>query len=160
VALTIPAIRVQTALLELGLNPDGSLQVPPHGPHYGDAGWYRYSPTPGSVGPSVIVGHVDSAHGGPSVFFHLADLLPGDEVQVSRADGSVATFTVDAVVRYHKAQFPTASVYSNTDYAALRLITCGGPIDPKTHHYRDNTVVFATMVSASPSPSTPQVVAG
>jgi hypothetical protein len=83
-------------------------------------------------------GHVDSAAQGPSVFFRLGALRPGDHVNVTRADGSVAGFTINAVRRYAKAVFPTSLVYGNTNHAALRLITCGGSFDGSTGHYVDN----------------------
>lgn len=76
-SVTIPSISVESRLLSLGQLPDGSVQVPLPGPDYGVAGWYRYSPTPGSMGPAVIVGHVDSAADGPSVFFRLGSLRSG-----------------------------------------------------------------------------------
>jgi hypothetical protein len=41
---------------------------------------------------------------------------------------------------------PTKLVYGNTDHAALRLITCGGPFD-SAGHYRDNVVVLASLVA-------------
>ena len=144
--LTIPAIHVRSDLLTLGQAPDGTLETPPPGAHYDQAGWYRYSPRPGGVGPAVIVGHIDSKTGGPSVFFRLGELRPGDLVEVARADGSVAVFAVAAVRRFHKADFPTRLVYGNTDHAALRLITCGGPFDRATGHYTDNIVVSASLV--------------
>jgi hypothetical protein len=148
VAINIPAIGVSSRLQSLGQNPDGSMQVPaPGSPRYDQAGWYRYSPTPGALGPAVIVGHLDSVNG-PSVFFRLGNLQPHDTVLVRRADGSVAVFTVDQVRRYPKANLPTQLVYGNTNYAALHLITCGGSIDPATGHYRDNIVVLASLVRA------------
>ncbi len=145
--IRIPAIGVDSALLHLGENPDGTLQVPPldGSPETNMAGWFDGSPTPGQLGPSIILGHVDSAAQGPSVFFRLGALAPGDQVLVNRQDGTTATFTVNAVRRYTKTAFPTSSVYGNTDYAALRLITCGGPFDPATRHYLDNIVVFAHL---------------
>lgn len=149
VRLSIPAIGVSSTLLRLGQNADGTLEVPAPGPHYDQAGWYRYSPTPGAVGPAVIAGHVDSARGGPSVFFRLGKLRPGDTVSVARADGSVAVFAVDDVRRFPKAAFPTALVYGNTDHAALRLITCGGPFDRSSGHYLDNVVVTASLIRAT-----------
>ena len=145
-SIEIPAIRVRSPLLRLDLAADGSLAVPPPGAHYDEAGWYLHSPTPGALGPSVIVGHVDSKRGGPSVFFRLGDLRPGDTVRVSRADGSVAVFAVDDVHRYHKTQFPTRLVYGNTDHAALRLVSCGGPFDRATGEYLDNVIVTASLV--------------
>ncbi|MCU1588815.1 MAG: class sortase [Frankiales bacterium] len=147
--LSIPAIRVSSTLLHLGQAADGSLAVPPPGPHYDQAGWYRYSPTPGALGPAVIVGHIDSKSGGPSVFFRLGELTPGDTIRVSRRDGSVAVFAVDDVRRFHKADFPTQLVYGNTRNAALRLITCGGPFDRTTGHYLDNVVVTASLLRTS-----------
>ncbi len=149
VSLSIPSIKVTSTLLDLGRMADGTIQVPLPGPHYNQAGWYRFSPTPGSLGPAVIVGHVDSAAHGPSVFFRLGALKPHAHVQVTRADGTVAVFGVDAVRRYSKGAFPTGLVYGNTTTAALRLITCGGTFDRRTGHYEDNTVVFATLIQAA-----------
>jgi hypothetical protein len=148
VAIDIAAIDVHSAVGSVGLAPNGAIEVPAPGPAYGVPAWYRFSPTPGARGPAVVVGHLDTAHGGPSVFFRLAELTPGQQVEVRRADGSVAVFEVTAVASYAKHVFPTAAVFGDLDHAGLRLITCGGPIDPATGHYRDNTVVFATLVAA------------
>lgn len=153
-ALSIPAIGVHSRLQSLGQNADRTMEVPAVGPHYDEAGWYRYSPTPGVLGPSILVGHVDSAKGGASVFFRLGELRPHDSVSITRADGSVAIFAVTEVRRYPKAAFPTQRVYGNTDHAALRLLTCGGPFDGATGHFRDNIVVFATLVRGDHSAST------
>jgi Sortase domain len=147
VSIDIPVIDVQSTLQYLGLTAEGALQVPAPGPRYDEAAWYKYSPTPGSRGPSVISGHVDSTQG-PSVFFNLGDLRPGAKVLITRADGSVAVFKVDGVRRYPKDHFPTQLVYGNTDHAALRLITCGGRFDHATGHYLDNIVVFASLVGS------------
>jgi hypothetical protein len=148
VAIDIPAIGVHSTLQYLGLTAQHTLQVPAPGPHYNEAAWYKYSSTPGSLGPAVILGHVDSAAQGPSVFFNLGDLRRGDKVLVTRADGLVAVFRVDGVRRYPKNRFPTQLVYGNTDHAALRLITCGGSFDHATGHYLDNIVVFASLVGS------------
>ena len=143
--ITIPAIDVHSYLLQLGRTTGGALEVPPEGPSYNTAGWYKYSPTPGALGPAVIAGHVDSAADGASIFYRLGGLHRGDTVNVGRADNTVATFTVDDVLRYHKTAFPTQVVYGNTDHAALRLITCGGQFDTATGHYTDNIVVLASL---------------
>jgi sortase (surface protein transpeptidase) len=148
-SLAIPAIHVRAALLHVGQAADGTLAVPPPGPHYDQPAWYRYSPTPGARGPSVIVGHIDSKSGGPSVFFRLGELKRSDPIRVTRDDGSVAVFAVDDVRRFHKADFPSRLVYGNTDHAALRLITCGGPFDRTTGHYVDNIIVTATLLRSA-----------
>ena len=149
VALRIPSIDVRSDLQYLGQTEDGALDTPAPGPLYDTAAWYRYSPTPGSLGPAILYGHVDSAANGPSVFFRLGELERGDRVMVTRADGSIATFQVDSVERYAKDDFPTKIVYSNIDHAGLRILTCGGAFDDATGHYLDNIVVFASLVGSS-----------
>ncbi len=148
VSLSIPALGVTSSLLQLGLNPDGSVAVPDLNDPDSKAGWYKYSPTPGSLGPSIILGHIDSAKYGPGVFYHLGDLKPGDLVDITRGDGTVAVFRIDGVRSYPKDDFPTPTVYGNLDYAGLRLITCGGVFDPDAHSYESNIVAFASLVSS------------
>lgn len=147
--LQIPAIGVSTDLLQLGLNPDHSVQVPPLGRN-SEAGWYKYSPTPGQLGPAVILGHVDSARYGPAVFFRLGALRPGNTLSITRADHTTAVFRVDRVVSYPKDHFPTLEVYGNTGNAALRLITCGGKFDLTTRNYESNIVAYASLISSHP----------
>lgn len=147
--LRIPAIRVDSRVDQVGLNPDRTMEVPAEGsPGYDNAAWFRYSVTPGLQGPSVIIGHVDSAESGPSVFFELGRLRPGDRAEVVRADGATVTFDVIEVAVYPKDAFPTDRVYGPTPGPELRLITCGGTFDRGAGSYRDNTVVFAREVPA------------
>ncbi|MGY2066369.1 class F sortase [Blastococcus sp. SYSU DS0619] len=145
VSVTVPAIEVTSDLLRLDLNDDGTVEVPPLGPD-DQAGWYQRGPAPGAVGPAVILGHVDSAEHGPGVFFDLGALQAGDEVEVARADGTIAVFAVDRVEVHPKDEFPTIEVYGNTDDAQLRLITCGGDFDSAVRSYEDNVIAFATLV--------------
>jgi len=147
-AIDIPAIGVHSEMQQVGLTAEHTMEVPAPGPHYNEAAWYKHSATPGAIGPAVIVGHVDSAAEGPSVFYDLGNLRPGDEVLVTRRDGTVAIFAVEAVGQYPKDDFPTELVYGRTVDAALRLITCGGTFDRAERSYRDNVVVFATLVGS------------
>jgi hypothetical protein len=142
VRVTIPALGVRTRVMELGLEPDGSMEVPPGA---SPAGWFDRSPTPGELGPAVLAGHVDW-DGEPGAFWGLRTLERGDSVLVDRADGSTATFAVDRVAEYAKDEFPTGSVYGDIDTAGLRLITCGGDFDADEESYLDNVVVYATLV--------------
>ena len=146
-SVSIPAIGVESELITLGLNPDGTLAVPQPGPDYDKAAWFDGSPRPGDVGPAVIEGHVDSAANGPSVFYRLGELAAGDRVEVSREDGTVVAFEVYEVRVVPKADFPTLDVYGNTDGPELRLITCGGPFDSTAGSYVDNVVVFAAQTA-------------
>jgi hypothetical protein len=148
VSIEIPAIGVTSKLLHLGLDSDGTIQVPSLNATPGQAAWYKYSATPGQIGVSVIEGHVDT-HTGPGVFFRLGGLRPGDNVDVRLADGTIAVFRITGVRRYLKSKFPAKAIYAATRYAALRLITCGGNFDSATGHYLSSTVVFASLASAS-----------
>jgi len=144
VALEIPSIGVNsTSLVDLGKNPDGSLEVPRD---FAQPGWFSPGPAPGQFGPAVIAGHVDSRKG-PAVFYRLGELRPGAVVRVARADGTTAVFRVDKVERYPKNRFPTVAVYGdNTHRSELRLITCGGQFDSSTGHYVDNVVAYAHLL--------------
>ena len=148
VRIRIPAIGVDSGLMDLGLRPDGSLEVPPEG---FPAGWYTEAPTPGELGPAIIAGHVDW-DGSPGVFFALRDLTPGAEITVARKDGRTALFRVTSVEQFPKGAFPTDAVYADIDHAGLRLITCGGSFDRQARSYSDNIVVFAALVSSAAPP--------
>ena len=152
VRITIPAIGVSSQVKPIGLAPDGTLAVPQPGPDENKAAWFTKSPTPGQPGPAIIEGHVDTTSG-PSVFFELGKIRPGNRVQVTRADGVVAVFTVDAVRDYPKSSFPTDTVYGakNLGQPQLRLITCSD-FDAAIGHHTGNTVVFAHLTSTHRSP--------
>lgn len=144
VRLRIRSIGVDSTLLRLGLTAAGELQVPAS---YSRAGWFTGGPAPGSTGPAVLGGHVDS-HTGPAVFFRLRELRPGSAVSVTRADGRVLRFVVTDVRQYPKDRFPSDAVYGAVPYPALRLITCGGSFNALTGHYRDNVVVSARLAGS------------
>ena len=141
VSLSIPSIGVRTRLIHLGVNRDGTLQVPSS---TAVAGWYTGSPRPGMVGSAIIAGHVDSRTG-PGIFFWLRTLRPGDRIYVGRADGTMAVFTVTRISKFAKEHFPTAAVYGPVPDAELRVITCGGIFDRSLGRYLSNVVVFARL---------------
>jgi sortase (surface protein transpeptidase) len=143
VRIDIPAIGVHAPVGRVGLTPRGTMEVPPL-ERPGETGWYVYGPTPGELGPAVIVGHVDSTRG-PAVFFRLRELRHGDLIHVVRADGTTATFRTTTVEQVHKNGFPSERVYGNLDYAALRLVTCGGTFIRRQGSYVDNVVAFAVL---------------
>jgi sortase (surface protein transpeptidase) len=116
-----------------------------------EAAWYKYSPTPGQLGASVIEGHVDT-YQGPAVFFRLGSLRPGNRVDVRLADGVTAVFRVTGVREYIKSRFPAKTIYGATKRSALILITCGGSFDYTTRQYRSSTVVFLPRRIEAPGP--------
>ncbi|SEF23706.1 LPXTG-site transpeptidase (sortase) family protein [Amycolatopsis pretoriensis] len=142
-ALDVPAIDAKSTLVSLGLNADRTVEVPPVDQPL-QAGWYEYGPTPGEVGPAVILGHIDGDHR-KGIFWRLHELKPGDPVHVDRADGGQLTFEVTKVDQIAKKEFPTEAVYGNTTDPELRLITCGGKYDAANRNYLDNVIVYAKL---------------
>lgn len=145
--IDIPAIDVHSEVIGIGKTSDGGLAVPEPGPNLNKAAWYTGSVTPGQPGPSVIEGHIDSIYG-PSVFYRLGALAIGDRINVTRADGHVAVFTVNAVRTYptHDA-FPTSVVYGgDLSQPTMRLITCAN-FDEAIRHYTGNEVVYAHLTA-------------
>jgi LPXTG-site transpeptidase (sortase) family protein len=144
--VSVPAIGVASELMPLGLDDGQNIEVPPvEEPML--AGWFTDGPSPGEVGPAVILGHVNGG-GQAGVFARLAELRAGDEVLVTRADGQDVRFEVRRVRQVPKSDFPTDEVYGDTEDPQLRLITCGGEFDTRAGSYRDNVIVFAVAVPA------------
>ncbi|MBG0818078.1 class F sortase [Planomonospora sp. ID82291] len=139
----IPRIGVTARVMRLGLGAGGAIENPPLDPP-DLAGWYTGGPAPGERGPAVITGHLDTRTG-PAVFARLDRLRRGDQIQVLRRDGAVAVFAVDGSELAAKDAFPTARVYGDVDYPALRLVTCGGAFDHATRSYTGNTIVYAHL---------------
>jgi hypothetical protein len=158
VSVSIPKLAAESELIDLGLNPDRSVQVPPiEQPEV--AGWYAGEKVdedgdetkPGQRGSAVIAAHVDGLtptgeKGQPGLFAHLSTLVPGDEVFVDQAGGNRLRFVVESVESFSKTEFPGQRVYLADDGIRLNLVTCGGAFDEKTGHYVDNIVAFARLV--------------
>jgi sortase (surface protein transpeptidase) len=129
----------------VGTDRNGELESPPMDePNL--VGWYRGGPTPGQAGPAVLLGHKDTRTRS-AVFSRLHELRYGDRIEVVRMDGTVAVFTVGGVEQASKDTFPTERVYGRTEYAELRLITCGGVYNRVSGHYLDNVIVYARMTA-------------
>lgn len=142
VRIRIPSIGVDSKLIDLGLQKDGSVAVPEA---VDVAGWYDRGPRPGQDGPAVVLGHVDSRES-EGIFFDLVNLPKGAEIRVDRADGTSARFTVTHIDKVPKTRFPTDLVYAPSLDPTLRLVTCGGSFDESRRSYRDNVIAFADLV--------------
>jgi LPXTG-site transpeptidase (sortase) family protein len=141
----VPSIAAHSTLVRLGLNADKTVQVPPVDEPL-QAGWYQNSPTPGEVGPAVVLGHIDGDHQ-EGIFWRLHEVKTGDKVSIGRQDGSTLTFLVTKVDQVAKSDFPKDAVYGDTSDPELRLITCGGAFDASSHNYLDNIIVYAKLAT-------------
>lgn len=144
VRLLIPKISVDAPFTDLAIDSSGRLEPPPAS-DVNLVGWHAAGASPGEAGTSIIAGHVDTKTS-PAVFAGLSALTKGDGFQVVRADGSKASFRVDSVETFDKADFPSERVYADTAEAQARLITCAGAYDRRVKDYTDNLVVFAHLV--------------
>lgn len=145
VEVRIPRLGVVAPVLPVGLNPDGTLGIPPAS-RTDHVGWYQAGPAPGEEGNAVVVGHLAPVDFLPAVFRDLPTLIAGDAVQVVRADGTVLTFLIGEVRTYPKSAFPSELVYGPTDRPGLRLVTCGGRFNELTAGYPDHVIAFADLV--------------
>lgn len=142
--LRIPAIGVDAPIVPVGLNPDGSMEVPPAT----EVGWYEPGVRPASpAGSSVLAAHVDYA-GQRGAFFDLRSLPEGSEVLVSDEAGTVHRFVVDARLQVDKDELPIDELFRVDGPPSLTLITCGGAFDRGARHYEDNIVVRASPAAA------------
>jgi len=145
--LTIESVGIDTTFEGgLRLNPDNTIEVPDS---YDELGWYEHGPLPGELGPSVILGHVDSFTG-PAVFHPLQNTKRGDIIEIERVDGSRAHFTITRHSYRQQSSFPTEEVYADIDHAGLRLVTCSGTFDQGKQVYSHNLIVFAELLEEFP----------
>ncbi|MGK5682300.1 class F sortase [Actinoplanes sp. URMC 104] len=154
--LRIPALDLDASVEAVGIDPrTGDFAVPPS---VDRVGWYRYGPGfAARTGSIVIAGHVDSAAEGEGAFFRLGSLEAGDVVTLTAADGRARSFEVLARERFRKTAIPLERYFARDGAVRLTLITCGGPFDAATGHYRDNVVVTAVT---RPGPSRPVLPSG
>ncbi|RSM65454.1 sortase [Actinoplanes sp. ATCC 53533] len=144
--LRVPALKLDVTVAAVGVDAEtGELAVPPS---VDRVGWYRFGPgVTARAGSIVVAGHVDSADQGRGAFFRLSRLAPGDTMTLAGPDGADRAFEVVARERYRKTRIPLDRYFARDGAPRLTLITCGGPFDAKTRHYRDNIVVTAKPTS-------------
>lgn len=141
--LAIPALGLTARVVPVGVRGD-ELDVPSDG---GVVGWYRFGPgLDAPAGSMVIAGHVDTVERGRGAFFRLRELTPGARIELAGGDGRVRPYRVVAREEYRKSAVPLERFFARDGATRVALVTCGGPFDEKTRHYRDNVVVTAEPV--------------
>ncbi len=143
--LVLPRQHVQAAVSAVGVSALRGLDLPANP---ATVGWWGGGAAPGqTAGSAVLAGHLDAAGYGAGALSALLRVRVGDPVLVRDSTGHVLHYQVTARVSYLKAELP-ASVFRTSGPATLTLLTCGGPFDSSTHHYRDNIVVSAVPTTA------------
>lgn len=142
--LVIAKIGVNAPVDSVGLDSSGAMDVPRG---WDDVGWFTGGSIPGQPGLALIDGHLDSTTG-PAVFWHLAQLHPGDQIVVISDSGKRTTFRVNGSGSVPAGNSDwSAGVFQRSGPARLILVTCGGTWDRAAHQYRQRLVIDATVVS-------------
>lgn len=142
--IIIESISVDHPVVPVGLNPDGSMEIPED---VDEIGWYHPGVKPGELGSAVLAGHVDSAVQGPGALFDLRLIEIGAEIIIEDESGVSRTWVVHDVKRYDKNEIPIEDIFVwDGDSEDIALITCGGEFDRTARSYRDNIVVYASLM--------------
>ncbi|MDO8512556.1 MAG: class F sortase, partial [bacterium] len=115
--LTIPAIGVNAAVQQVGVNSKGEMETPSNTV---DVGWFKIGSRPGEKGSAVISGHFDGENGETGVFTNLHKLKKGDKLYIEDGSGTSIAF----IVRESRTYAPgyAEEVFSSNDSAHLNLI--------------------------------------
>ncbi len=141
--IEIPALGIDTEVLEVGITAGGNMAVPKS---FTKVGWYKYGSIPGNDGNAVIAGHVDNGLSLAGVFKHLNEIKIGDMVTISDENGSISTFQVTATSSIDYQSNDTNEIFSGTGYPTLRLITCEGDWVQAHKTYDKRLIVTASRI--------------
>ena len=143
VQIIIPTIHIDTKIQSVGITSKGNMGVPNN---FTDTGWYKYGSLPGTIGSSVIDGHVDNGLGISAVFKHLKELHIGDDVYVVMSTKKKLHFQVIDKQIYYYINAPLTKIFNQTDIARLNLITCDGNWVSSTKTDDHRVVVFTKLI--------------
>lgn len=144
VRIVIPKLGVDAAVETRGVGADGVSQTP-EDPR--NVAWYDFSERPGESGIALFAAHKDWYGIGPTVFYKLSTLVPGDPIRILSADGKVRdyrvaeSFDVDPASRAGDLLTGTAG--------SVVLYTCDGAFDTLKGEYTRRFVVKADPASGA-----------
>lgn len=138
--LIIPDINVDSAILHMGLTPQGAVDAP-KSPR--DVAWFNLSPVPGVPGSAVISGHYGWKDNIPAAFDNLHKLQVGDRIYVENEKKDTVVFVVHKIKTYDRDEDASDVFSSNDGKAHLNLVTCKGAWDKLQKSYSHRLVVFA-----------------
>ncbi len=140
VRLIIPSIHVDAEVVDVGLTPQGAMDIP-KGP--AEVAWFQLGQRPGEIGSAVLAGHYGWFNSIPAVFDKLHTLRPGDKVFVEDDQGVTMTFVVRELRTFGSTE-DASGVFSSSDgQAHLNLVTCTGIWNKAKQSYSKRLVVFA-----------------
>ncbi len=103
--LSIPAIKVEANIKQVGITKKGNVSAPYN---FTSVGWYKYGTFPGDIGNAILDGHVDNGIGLAGVFSNLKNLKTGDDIYITISSTETAHFVVTSSDTYN---FKTNFIY-------------------------------------------------
>lgn len=139
VEIVIPAINVDANIEQVAIV-NGVMGIP-EDPWA--VAWYPVISQPGTFTNVVMAGHKDWWNIGPTVFWNLNQLVPGQLIYLIAVDGSGATYQISdsfAIDANANAQ----DIVSDQGTEMVTLITCDGAFDGQ--HYLQRWIVRAERI--------------
>lgn len=143
VRLTIPSIKVDSAIEYVGLTRRGEMDVPKR---HGNVAWFSPGTRPGENGSAVIAGHYSwKGNGDGGVFRNLSKLRKGDLLYILDDKGTTVSFVVRES-RLYDWDADASEVFTSANGARLNLVTCAGTWDNSKQSSTKRRVIFAEIV--------------
>lgn len=139
--LKIPKIGIDAVIKDMGVTPTGAMAVPNNNI---DVGWFSFGAHIGETGSAVIGAH-NRLNSKPGVFARLNELKKDDIVSVVDINGNNLSFIVRDIHTYDALDTNTG-IFESKDGIHLNLITCTGPLDPKTKSHTKRLVIFTDLI--------------
>ncbi|MBC2175961.1 class F sortase [Listeria booriae] len=134
--------QIQNPVRPVGTDKDGRMEVPDG---IDAVYWYKYGPSPGDKGNSIIAGHRDWG-GKLGLFKYLEDISIGEKVTIGYADNTKKEFQVKSKNSYAVKDFPQ-ELMDTTKGNKVTLISCTGSFDRSQDGYQSREVVILQPVT-------------
>ncbi len=138
--LSIPSISLNNAVVPVGVNAKGEMDVPSGSS--GNVGWYKDGTVPGDTGSAVFDAHVFAA------FAKLNRLKVGSDMYVD-SGGARLHFVVRSSKLYALSAMDhtvAESIFNQTGGKYLNLITCAGSLTADHSTYDHRLLIRAELV--------------
>jgi hypothetical protein len=138
------AIRIPQALVNTSIEPLQIFDGRPEDPNSNWAvGWYEAFGPLADSGNSVFYGLPDFFKAGPGVFWFVENLVAGDSIDVTGADGLVYPYVISSVTTYERTTAPIGEIFNDTGEEMLTLFSAVPPYDEQTDSYLGLLVIRA-----------------
>lgn len=147
--LQINSIGVNANIEEVGIEKDGSMEVPHN---FKNVGWLKTSSKLGQNGNLILSGHFDTSNGSPAIFYNLEKVKVGDKINVITQTDSGLQYDKEYIISQVYLADPNNNdhikeAYKNTKTPTITLITCNGIWDSIKKEYSSRVVVKGELVN-------------